>query len=415
MKIKFKFKKFNLKPLLKYILLILVTAVIITLTLIALPLTERISEKVTFNLNTKDSKYWSKEYVATVGTTDKKELQIVKEIIYRRLRNFGVERVSISTETDNDAFSRMRIIVNTTKDEKLVSQLATSRHSYKIVTRKEDVDFNKEDDPYVVIFGNNYDPTDWDYSDFRTVYIPKSKFRTSDGSYRYFAVFKPWPNKQSEFTKFLKQHEFEYMGVEIDFFVTPFEVQEIPEGTAAQQTITVGVYAESEDEAKATSLLYNSGHIEANFNNESETDRDPDIISLDYVKISIGLAISLITAYIYLALFKYSSTQNLIKSFFATGLTLVIYLAYLKLTHIPVDTFLLAIQFVLIMIFIRAVAENKDSELFLIVGTIIVLGIVVLLGSGFMVVFAQGMIALIALSKVSMLLSNWYIDNVKKV
>ena len=78
------------------------------------------------------------------------------------------------------------------------------------------------------------------------------------------------------------------MGVEIDFFVTPFEVQEIPEGTTAQQTITLGVYADTEEEAKAISLLYNSGHIEANFNHESETDRDPDVISLDYIKVSIG-------------------------------------------------------------------------------------------------------------------------------
>ena len=30
----------------------------------------------------------------------------------------------------------MRIIVNTTKIRELISQLATSRHSYKIVTRK---------------------------------------------------------------------------------------------------------------------------------------------------------------------------------------------------------------------------------------------------------------------------------------
>ena len=151
-KIKFK-NKLNFKPILKYLLLILVTAIIITLTLIALPLTEKVSEKVTFNLNTKDSQYWSKEYVAFVGTTDKKELQKVKEIIYRRLRNFGVERVAIYTESDNDESSRIRIIVNTTKDPDLVSQLATSRYSYKIVTRREDVDFDKEDDPYVVVFG----------------------------------------------------------------------------------------------------------------------------------------------------------------------------------------------------------------------------------------------------------------------
>jgi len=419
MKIRFKKLKFknklNFKPIFRYLLLILLTALMITLTLIALPLTEKISDKITFNLNPKDSQYWSKEYVVTVGTTDRKELQKVKEIIYRRLRNFGVERVAIYTEIDNEEFSRMSIIVNTTKDPDLVSQLATSRHSYKIVTRKEDVDFDNPEDPYVVVFGNNYDSTDWDYNDFRTVHIPKNKLRTSGGDYRYFAVFKPKINKQNEFTNFLKEHQLEYMGVEIDFFVTPFEVQEIPEGTTTQQTITIGIYAETEEEAKVTSLLYNSGNIEPSFTRESETEREPDVVSLDYVKVSIGLAISLITAYIYLLLFKYSTKENLLKSLLATGLTIVTFLAYLKLTHIPVDTFLLAIQFILIMIFIRAIAENRDSEIFLVISSIVVLVIVSLLGTSLMVIFAQGMIALIALAKVSLLFSNWYIDNVKKI
>ena len=67
------------------------------------------------------------------------------------------------------------------------------------------------------------------------------------------------------------------------------------------------------------------------------------------------------------------------------------------------------------MIFVRAIAENRDSEIFLIVTTIIVLGIVSLLGTSLMMIFAKGMIALIALTKVSLLFSNWYIDNVKKI
>jgi len=413
-KLKFK-NKLNFKPFLKYLLLILLTALMITLTLIALPLTEKVSDKVAFNLNTKDSQYWSKEYVVSVGTTDRKELQKVKEIIYRRLRNFGVERVAIYTETDNEEFSQMSIIVNTTKDEDLVTQLATSRHSYRIVTRKEDVDFDNPEDPYVVIFGNNYNPTDWDYNDFRTIHIPKNKLRASDGSYRYFASFKPKVNKQNEFTNFLKEHQSEYMGVEIDYFVTPFQVQEISEETTAQQTITIGIYAETEEEAKVISLLYNSGNIEPSYSSESATEREPDIISLDYIKVSIGLVISLVTAYIYLLLFKYSTRQNLLKSLLATGLTIITFLAYLKLTHIPVDTFLLAIQFILTMIFVRAIAENRDSEIFLVIGSIVVLAIVSLLGTSLMVIFAQGMIALIVLAKVSLLFSNWYIDNVNKI
>ena len=46
--------KFNVKPLLSYISLAIISAILVAAILIALPLTEKISDKVAFNLNTKD-------------------------------------------------------------------------------------------------------------------------------------------------------------------------------------------------------------------------------------------------------------------------------------------------------------------------------------------------------------------------
>jgi len=418
MKIRFKFSKKpkqNIKKILKSILLVLVGAIFISTVLISLPLTERISDKVSFNLSTKNKDYWSKEYVVSVNTTDKKELRKIKQIIYKRLRNYGVEKVSIFSDVVSDTDSEFRIVVNTTKNKELVYKLVSNQHSFEIVTRKGDVNFEDTENPYAITMRDNYEDTEWDYNDFRTVYIPKSKLRTSDGGRQFFAIFKPWTNKQSALTSFLKNHKGELLGLDIDSFVYPFQVQDIDEDSINQETITIAVYVETEEEARVTSLLYNSGHIKVPYTLKEEINRETEIISLDYVKLSIGLAISLLTSYLYMLIFKYSSKENLLLSLFTTVITLSIYLAYLKLTHIAVDTFLLAIQFILMMIFIKAVSDNQDSDLFVSLILILAFILISLLGTGIMMTFAQGMIALIALAKVSSILTRWYIDNVKKI
>ncbi len=194
MKIRLKFSKKpkqNINKILKSILLVLVGAIFISTVLISLPLTERISDKVSFNLSTKNKDYWSKEYVVSVNTTDKKELRKIKQIIYKRLRNYGVEKVSIFSDVVSDTDSEFRIVVNTTKDKELVYKLVSNQHSFEIVTRKKDVNFDDTENPYAITMRDNYEDTEWDYNDFRTVYIPKSKLRTSDGGRQFLQSSNP--------------------------------------------------------------------------------------------------------------------------------------------------------------------------------------------------------------------------------
>ena len=77
MKFKIRFKKPNWQLFFKSFLLTLLSAIFITSILIALPLTEKISDKVTFNLNTKDSKYWSKEYNLVLDTKEKRDVKLL--------------------------------------------------------------------------------------------------------------------------------------------------------------------------------------------------------------------------------------------------------------------------------------------------------------------------------------------------
>ncbi len=139
------------------------------------------------------------------------------------------------------------------------------------------------------------------------------------------------------------------------------------------------------------------------------------MVKLEYVKISLAFGIALITTYIYLLIFKHANKDILIKSLLTTILTITFYLSYLKLSHIPVDTFILAVQFIITSIFVLAIVANRDSEILLVIGGVAMFGVVALLGTGFLALFGQGMIALIAFSKLTHLLSKWYIDNIRKI
>jgi len=414
MRIKFN-STFNSKKILKSIILVFVSALLIATTLIALPLTEKVSENLSFNLNTKDSKYWSKEYIVRIDTKEEDEIKKVKEVFYKRLRDFGVENVSIAIGQTDEESTNLRIVVNTTKDEISVIQLIANRYDYSIVTRKVDVDFEDEENPYAIVLDENYDRTEFDYSDFREIHIPKQKLRTSQGDYRYFAIFKQWPNKVSELNEFLIEKQGENIGVSIDGFVTPYSVPILQEGARKMDSITLGINAESEAEAEVMKLLYNSGHIPVAYTLEEQNEQEPKNIKVDYIKVMLGLGISLIATYILLYIFKYDTRRNLVKSFLATIFALTIYLTYIKLTHIPVDTFLLTISAILTIILIRALVSNRDSEIYIMIGAFAILVTINILGTGLMSVLAVEMIALIAISKLSLLITGWYIDNVKEL
>jgi len=406
MKIKFKF---NVKAFLNYLIVILFSAFGITTILVALPLTEKISEKTSFNLITKDPYYWSTEYNLKLTGTNPKDLEKTRDILSTRLKKFGVERAKIYNKgQDDEGNTLLRIVITTTKDRDLVRELISNRFDVSIMTRKEDVDFLNEEDPYAYIFADNYNPTDWDRSDFRNIYI--TELKTSNNEYANFAIFKLWPNRQSEFNTFIGQHKGEYLGVSIDGFVTPYLVP-------FDDTSIFAIPVSTSDpiQIRAIDILYNSGIIPVNYTLESEDELDPKIIEIDHIKVSIGLAISLILSYIYLALIKQSDFEILKKSFLATVLTISIYLTALKILQIPIDTFLLPIQAILIFILIKVLSENDDSVIYIESGLILSLLIIKILGIGYIPTLATNLIILILLAKLCVVISGWYIDKVREI
>lgn len=404
--------KFNAKPLLSYISLAIASAILVAVILIALPLTEKISDEINFNLVTKDSSFWSKEYTLALQTSDEKQVQDTREILYRRLRSFSVERTSIYTiPSEEEGISKLKVVISSAKDQALVEELIKNRFQYKIMTKKPDVNFEDSEDQYAYMMEENYDPTDWDYQDFRNIYV--TKLKTNSGTYSYFALYKLWPNKEKEFVNFLSQYKGDMIGVSIDGYISPYQVPDDIDQSSF--LFALPVYTENKDEAEVISILYNSGNIPVEFTIQEETDLPSPIASIDYLKISIALVIALVTAYLYILIFKQSTPQKLLKSFLATAITIALYITILKVQHIPVYTLLLALECIIASIAIYMFEENKESRKFTISILLISLVAIAFLGTGLMSEFAKETICILLLSALSLKISQRYINKVRKI
>jgi hypothetical protein len=405
MKLKINFK---IKPVLNYILVILATSLGITAGLVALPLTEKISERTTFNLLTKDEFYSSAEYYVSLETTDNKEVEETRNILFKRLNRFGVEKASIQKIDQDSTSTTLRIVVNTTRDLGFVRELILNKYNVTILEKKEDVDFFENEDPYAYLNPENYNATEWEKEDFRNIHI--TELRTTDQNYSNFAIFKTWPNKQGAFSDFLADNKGDYVGVSTDGSVIPYLVP-----LEEDNLFAVPLPVEDETQIEAISILYNSGTIQTNYSIVEENRLEPQIIEIDHIKVSIGLFISLILAYLYILLTKKATLEMLAAPFLATFLTLSIYLSILKFFNIPVDTFMLPIIGIIIATLIKIVSANDDSIFYIEGAFLVTLSVILLFGYGYTEILANHLFPLIVLSKLTLITSAWYINKVKRI
>lgn len=392
----------NIKPLLNYILIIIVTSLFLATLFVALPLTEKYVSKVNYNLTLKNGTYWSEEYVISAKDTSVQSLDEINNIFFKRLKGFGVEEVSASI-IDN----KIHMIITSSKDKSLVKELLANRFSAEIVTRKADVNFDDSSDQYAYIYAKNYDATEWDRSDFRNVYI--TKLKTNSGEKSYFAIFKLWPNKVEAFNAFLKKYNGQYIGVNLDGFVTPYSVD------TTQQVFAIPISTEDAQQIKVMSLLYNSGLINTDCTIESETEIPLDSPAIDYIGIAIAIAASIIIMYIYLVISKSIEKQRAAKALIATILSASLYIAFLKIFNVPVDLNYLAIEMILLVVTTYVLSENKDSHFYIELFLLILLASTIFLASGALSQLAQNVLLLAALSKICLIISGWYLNKIKKI
>ena len=411
-KVKISFKNLNTGSIFLYLFLILISSLLIVAGLISLPLTENFREDISYDLVTKDPLYWGKEYILELDTTtvldSEKEEMIdnTRDILFKRLNSSGIEEVSVYGEQRDDK-DIVRVVVKTSKDESLVDNLVQNRFFVTVVTRKEDVDFEDEENQYAYLLGENYNKTEFTGESFRNVLI--TKLKNSSGEYSYFAVFKPWMTKEKGFQEFLAQHENETIGVDIDGFVTPYYVPATNPKTFAIP-ITGG-----DSQAELIDKLYNSGEIPLSYTTTETNSLEVNNFSLNYIELSIALLSAVILVHLILIYVLKEDTKDISQSLFSVLLTISLWIAYLKIFAIPVDIWLLAIETVLITLIIYLLTHNKESQVGITTSLLLSSFVLMTTGIGYMRIFGQEMIILVILCQACIAFSKWYIANMKKV
>ena len=409
-KIKFKFDPLKLGPLLSYFFLIIVSSLLIVVGLISLPLTERFKEDIPYNLVTKTNMYWSKEYVLELDTaqtldSDKdKYIEQTRDILYKRLNRAGIEEISIQKDT-LDEKNILRVSVKTSKAEELVTNLIQNRFFVRVVTRKEDVNFEDPENQYAYLLGENYTPTEFTGSYFRNVLI--TQLKNSSGEYSYFAILKLGITREKAFQDFLKNNEGKTLGLEIDGFVTPYSVP-----TSNPKTFAIPVSG-GEEQSVMLNILYNSGEVPIPFTTLETNNLPVEIQTINYIELSIAMLLGILIVYVIMIFVLKGDPTITPVSLFSTLIAISGWITYLKLSSTPIDTWLLAIECILAIIVVYVLIHNKESQIAIISSLLLSFFTLMILGTGYMKIFGQEMLLVLILCQFSIVFSNWYITNMK--
>ncbi len=403
-------RKINVRYLLNYFIVIILTSLIFATVLIALPLTEKLSSRVTYDLNIKTDQYWAKEYTLELDFTDvsNKEgvVDKVESVIYRRLSKFGVEKIDTNSYTKDDK-QYITFLVQSSLYQPYVDDLIRSPFRLTVVTRNTETDFEDPENPYAVYLEESYIKTDFTKNSFRNVYV--TKLKNSANEYSYFALFKAWPwNK--EWNDFLSNNQGQEVGLDIDGFVTPLQIP-----SSSPLVFAVPVSTADKQEAELVSILYNSGVVPVPYTVVDQQNLPIENIEGDYIKIIEGVILAVIVIYAYLLLVEKTKKRILVESALATVITISAWIAYLKISSTPVDIFLLAIEVLTMVAVLRITTENKESRIIVNVLLALVASLVAILGTGFTKIFASDLLALLILGIFSQEISIYYTNKVRKI
>jgi hypothetical protein len=396
---KIKFKKFTIKwnQFFNYVFLILLSSTVLLVFLIALPLTEKLTNVVAFDLNISDN-YWSREYSLDLESEDPSDINKTKNILFKRLNDYGVEEVSIKEEED-----LIKIVVKTTRPQTYVDELVRNPYIYSIVTRREDIDFDSEENQYAEYLGENYNDTQFSANSFRNIYV--TKLTNSTGEKSYFGIAKPWPNQSSDFNKFLTDYAGEYIGVNIDGFVTPVYIQD-------QSTVFAIPLSIQEESIDAIDILYNDGNIPGTYEVTDQKDIDVNDFNINYIEVSIAFFISILAIYLYTYLTKLYSKEMILRSLFTTLFSLSLFLSFLKISSVPIHVFILIINAVFLIVLSNLIQQNKESRLSISITSLVIGLIFTFLGIGYLRLLGKDLLIISLISYLGVVVGNFYINKV---
>ena len=338
-----------------------------------------------------------KEYILDLESEDSKDISKTKNILFKRLNDYGVEEVSISENS-----SQLKITVRTTKGETYVDELIKNPYIYRLVTRKEDVDFDDTENPYAIYFADNYNDTQFDSTTFRNIYV--TRLTNSSGEKSYFGLGKTWPTKSKAFKQFLQENENQYLGVDIDGFVTPVYISD--------PTIFAIPLTSDGESLEVIKILYNSGSMPTSYELLEENILQTENLDIDYVEVTIAVFVSIILIYLYLYFMKIYSADIILKSLFTTLFSLALLLAYLKISSISIQLSILIIDAVITIILTNAIQQNKESRDLIVISSLIFGILCYILGIGYFKILGNQLIIISVISFLSVAIGNFYINKV---
>lgn len=438
---------------------ILVTSMLISAILIALPKTEQWIPENRFDLNVKEDQYWSKSFTLelTVKQADKdqatEKVELTKGVIQRRLDRYKVEQIEIrnldgyngtesgeqsedpeqeelvdaveqkaeeesvqGTSDDNDSPIKKYVQIDITgsPDQANVTRLIGSRHYLKIMTAKPEA--SNTDDQLAPYLPDNYERTEFTRRSFRNVEI--KQLPTLDGSEAYFAIYKAWPQNAIAWRSFLGENAGKTIGIAIDGFVTPYDVpiEFDPDLKNPQQNpvFAPGVTQDSE-EAKILDILYNSGVIPLEYVIIDSNDIETTPYDLNSIEVSAAfiLAVIIVMAYTYFRN-REDGGRNLL--FMLTSVSVfAIYVALLKMTSTPIDLPILLLEGLTIILLAKVLSYRTRSILLIDIPIIMFFALLSYYGSGYIAIYGRQMVVISLAIVVIVPVLDTYIDKMKNL
>ncbi|MCK9368666.1 hypothetical protein M0R04_01685 [Candidatus Dojkabacteria bacterium] len=365
------FIKIDIKHVLKYFLLVIFTASILLCTFIALPQTEKIFKKQTFNLNINDNSTWEKQFTIklTFQPTDivykSKLINQTKNVIYNRLQKYGVDFVEMSYKDGTDNTGILAVEVKGRNDSANIESIINAQSDIYLVTRKTDANFNDTKDQYAIYNPDNYDVTDLTREYFRTIYI--TKLKSTSGDYSYFGLFKTFIWKETKFYDFIEKYSGQEAGLYIDGFVSPLTVPTWTDRkNTAKPTLAIGLTSDAKV-ARVQSIIFNSGKIPLTIEVTDKKDAPVGKIDIN----TLILSAITVTSILVMLVVKYFLDR---KDIFRYTLTIfVITIAgftFFKLSQAPISLISLLISFptvFLVTILLEQVKKKLSFALLIVV------------------------------------------------
>lgn len=419
--------KLPLRKVLSVVLLAFITAFFISSAFVALPLTERINKAAGFDLIIKDNVY-EKEYLLDVriprNKADRADEYVnkTKNVLFNRLRKINTEKILIkesenSKEGDENYFyRRLNVKVRTNVIEDQLDALVTSRSNLVLVVPKEGFNPNTAQNQIDQFLASNYVSTDFNRATFRNVYI--KKLPTQGGTEAYFAVFKVWPHKSSEFDNFMDEYAGQIIGVKVDDFVTPVTVplayDKSLAGTQTGGKVFSVTVASTPEQAKIADILYNSGFIPQSYEVSSQSRTNIERINVNYTNVFLATLAGLALVFIYIY-YRNERSLGKVVSFAALSIvTVSTWIAALKLLKVEVDPELLMLEVLSILILIKLASYRSYNFFKIEIMSLLLLVIAYLFGFSRMSQFAYEMLFLILLYALLRPLIEIYLSNMKR-